>query len=279
MIKTSKDLNFTRKPLIMGVLNVTPDSFSGDGITDIDLAVERGIEMVANGADLIDIGGESSRPNAPAITTSEELSRVLPVIERLSGQIQIPISIDTYHYETAAEAIKAGASIINDISGLRDRSMIELAARTSVYIVIMHMRGNPATMQSNPKYEDVTGEVLSFLSERSQLAVNSGINPSRIIVDPGIGFGKLLNHNLQLLHDLNRFKLLQFPVLIGISRKSFIGQILSADVHDRLEGTLAAVAYSVMQGVDIVRVHDVKSVNRFLCLLNAIVDPTKVSVS
>lgn len=248
----------------MGILNVTPDSFSDGGrFLSPDAAVERALAMEKEGADIIDVGGESSRPGAEPVPVEEELRRVLPVLERLRGKLRIPISIDTTKAEVAEAALRAGASIVNDISALRfDPAMAPLVAKFGAGLVLMHMLGTPKTMQQAPHYEDVVTEVRDFLAERAQYAQSQGIPREAIAVDPGIGFGKTVEHNLELLRRLPELVELGFPVLVGPSRKSFIGAILGLGVEERLEGTLAACAVAVVRGADILRVHDVKEVRR-----------------
>jgi len=257
---------------IMGILNVTPDSFSDGGMYfSPSKAIEKGIELEQEGADIIDVGGESTRPGATPVPVDEELRRVIPVIKELSRSVKIPISIDTYKSRVAKEAIEAGASIINDVSALRfDPDMIHVLQKYDVKVVLMHMLGTPATMQKNPEYKDVVAEVFEFLKERIQFAENMGIKKDRIIIDPGIGFGKKLIHNLLLIKHIDRFKTLGCPVLIGPSRKSFIGEILNLPVQERMEGTAGAVAYAIMKGVNIVRVHDVRSIKRMIKVMEGI---------
>ena len=259
-----RELNPDGRVLIMGILNVTPDSFSDGGrFLSPDAAVERALAMEKEGADIIDVGGESARPGADPVPVEEELRRVLPVLERLRGKLRIPISIDTTKAEVAEAALRAGASIVNDISALRfDPAMAPLVAKFGAGLVLMHMLGTPKTMQQAPHYEDVVTEVRDFLAERAQYAQSQGIPREAIAVDPGIGFGKTVEHNLELLRRLPELVELGFPVLVGPSRKSFIGAILGLGVEERLEGTLAACAVAVVRGADILRVHDVKEVRR-----------------
>jgi dihydropteroate synthase len=256
-------LDLLRRTYIMGILNVTPDSFSDGGkFNALDKILSRAIEMVEDGADIIDIGGESTRPGAEPISLDEELKRVIPVIKRISSVINKPISVDTYKSKVAAQAIEAGASIVNDVSGLRfDEDMPELIAKSGLPVVIMHMKGEPHNMQQDPEYKSVIGEISDFLNNQAEMAISKGIAKDRIILDPGIGFGKTLMHNLEIMHFLSEFKSLGYPILIGPSRKSFIGGILDLPVEDRLEGTAAAIAYGISQGANIVRVHDVKEMS------------------
>ncbi len=253
--------DLSEKTLIMGILNVTPDSFSDGGLyLDIQKAVDRALRMEEEGADILDIGGESTRPGSEPVPLDEELRRVIPVIEALSGRLSIPISIDTYKAEVAKRAIEAGASVVNDISGLRfDPKMAEVVAEYDVGVVIMHIKGTPKDMQKDPHYDDLFGEITGYLKESIKLAKEQGVQEERIVVDPGIGFGKRPEHNLQIIKHLDRFTALGRPVLVGPSRKSFIGLILGGvPPSERLEGTASAVAISVLNGASIVRVHDVK---------------------
>ena len=219
-------LEFSSGCIVMGVLNVTPDSFSDDGeFLDTQKAVEHGLKMAAEGAAIIDIGGESTRPGSEPVSTAQQIERVVPVIQALYQKVNVPISIDTYNVEVAKAALNAGAAIINDITALSDERMAELAAGYEVPIVLMHMQGMPATMQTEPKYEDVVGEVLRFLLSRAKRAEQFGIPRQRIFIDPGIGFGKTLEHNLLLLKNITKFVATDYRTLVGTSRKSFIGSI------------------------------------------------------
>lgn len=257
-----KDNN--RKPLIMGILNVTPDSFSDGGKYDNYLtAITHAIKMEDEGADIIDIGGESTRPGAKPIDIEEELKRVIPVIEGIRKESNIVISIDTYKSNVASKAISAGANIINDISGLRfDANMVHFASEAQVPIIVMHMLGNPQNMQSNPSYSNLMNELITFFQERVDVLTSKGINKNNIILDPGIGFGKTTDHNFTLIRELGRIVELGYPVLVGPSRKSFIGKTLNLPLEDRIEGTAAAVTAAIMNGTRIVRVHDVKEMLR-----------------
>jgi len=265
-------LELGRRTHIMGILNVTPDSFSDGGLyIDTDRAVERALEIEKEGADIIDIGGESTRPGSLPLSQEEELKRVIPVIERLQDRLKIPISIDTYKAKVAREAIKAGASIINDISGLRfDPGMAGVAAEFDVPVVIMHIKGTPRDMQINPVYHDLIGEISDFLEEGISIALKAGVDEKKIIIDPGIGFGKTFEHNLEIINRLYEFRSLGRPILLGPSRKSFIGKILDLPVGDRLEGTASAVAIGIMKGANIVRVHDVLPMVRVARVADAI---------
>jgi len=254
----------SKKTLIMGILNITPDSFyDGGRYFKKELAIERALEMADDGADIIDIGGESSRPGAEPVSEKEELARVLPVIEVIAPKISIPISIDTCKADVAKRALDAGAEIVNDISALRfDESMADTIKDYGSYVVLMHMIGNPRTMQKNPYYKNVVDNIISFLRKRIDFAVDHGIPKNRIIIDPGIGFGKTLKHNLAILRNLERFNELGYPVLIGASNKSMIGRITGASGEERIWGTAAIVAYCVINGIAIQRVHDVKAMKQ-----------------
>ena len=256
----------------MGILNVTPDSFSDGGrFLDPGRAARRGLQMAEEGAGVIDVGGESTRPGAARISADEELRRVLPVIERLAGAVRIPISIDTSKAAVAARALQAGASIVNDVTALRgDPKMRSVIARARASIILMHMAGTPHTMQRRPRYRHVVDEVAAFLSEAAEQARRAGIARSRIFIDPGLGFGKTVSHNLQLLRGLHRFTALGFPVVVGPSRKSFIGHTLDAGLDERLPGTLACVAHAWASGARMVRVHDVKPAVQLIRMLQAI---------
>jgi len=245
----------------MGILNVTPDSFSDRGLYfDKSEATKRAMQMVEEGADIIDIGGESTRPGSEPITIEEELRRTIPLIEYLSKETKIPLSIDTYKSEVAKRALDTGASMVNDISGLRfDPKMSEVVSEYKVPIVMMHIRGRPRDMQQNTVYEALIPEMMDYLRAGMIIARKSEIAEDKIIIDPGLGFGKTYEHNLEIIHNLHEFTLLKKPILIGPSRKAFIGRILGdAPVTERLEGTAAAVAISIINGANIIRAHDVK---------------------
>ncbi len=257
--------DFSKRTYIMGILNVTPDSFSDGGkYFDKDSAVEQALRMKDEGADIIDIGGESTRPGAEKISVKEEISRVVPVIGALADKIGIPISVDTYKSVVAEAAILSGASIINDISGLRfDPQMPHVAARYNVAVVIMHIKGTPKNMQNNPTYKALIPEIMDYLKEGIEIAGNAGVADDKIIIDPGIGFGKTAEHNLEVIKRLNEFTGFEKPVLLGPSRKSFIGRILGGlPVTERIEGTAAAVAIGIFNGANIIRVHDIKAMVR-----------------
>ncbi|MEN6336993.1 MAG: dihydropteroate synthase [Phycisphaerales bacterium] len=252
-------LDFSSGCLVMGILNVTPDSFSDGGqFLDPNDAVEHGVQMAAQGAAVIDVGGESTRPGSKPVPPAEQIRRTVPVIGALAERIDVPISIDTTDFEVAHAALRAGASIINDISALSDVRMTEVAVQQQVPVILMHMQGAPATMQAEPHYDDVATEVRDFLVERAEKAVRLGIPKERVFIDPGIGFGKTLEHNLLLLRNLDKLVATGYRVLVGPSRKGSIGKITGRDKPaDRVFGTAAAVAHCVTAGVSIVRVHDV----------------------
>lgn len=256
----------------MGIVNLTPDSFSDGGrYASTELAVSHALQLVAEGADILDIGGESTRPNATPVGLEEELSRVIPVIERLAEEVEVPLSIDTYKPEVMREAVKAGAAIINDIRGLQEPGAVAVAAETNAGICIMHMQGTPQTMQQNPVYEDVVAEVRAFLLKRLQACEAAGIPAERIVLDPGFGFGKRTVHNIALLNGLPDILELGRPLLVGLSRKSVLGQIVGSDVDQRLHASLAASVIAAMKGGRIIRVHDVKATVDALKVVNAVV--------
>ncbi|MGB9876601.1 MAG: dihydropteroate synthase [bacterium] len=258
-------LSLGGKPKIMGILNITPDSFyDGGRYNELDRAIARAEEMVEEGASIIDVGGESTRPGSESVSLEEELRRVIPAIKELVKRIDVPISIDTYKAEVARRAIEEGAEMVNDISALRfDEKMVEVVREHKVAVVLMHMKGTPKDMQVNPYYEDVVGEVYDFLKERVEWAQMNGIERDYLLIDPGIGFGKRTIDNIELIRRLSEFRSLGLPILIGPSRKSFLGNILGGlPPEERLEGTAAAVAVSVLKGASIIRVHDVKEMKR-----------------
>ena len=246
------------EPCVMGVLNVTPDSFSDGGRhADVAAAVERGVAMAGEGAAIIDVGGESTRPGAAAVAVHEELARVVPVVERLAARLQVPISVDTSKPEVMRAAVAAGAAIINDVTALRRPGALAVAAALGVPVCLMHMQGEPRTMQAAPSYGDVVGEVRRFLADRVEACAAAGIGRERICVDPGIGFGKHLEHNLALLSAIDRLAEPGLPVLVGVSRKSLVGIITGRPPEGRLAGSIAFAALAVMGGAAIVRAHDV----------------------
>lgn len=257
----------------MGIVNVTPDSFSDGGrYASTQLAVEHALQLVVEGADILDIGGESTRPNATPVSLDEELSRVIPVIERLAQEVDVPLSIDTYKPQVMREAVNAGAAIINDIRGLQELGALEAAAEGNAGVCLMHMQGTPQTMQQDPMYKDVVQEVKAFLQERMHAALAAGIAAERIVLDPGFGFGKRTVHNIALLNALPELLELGRPLLVGLSRKSVLGQIVGSDVDQRLHASLAASVISAMKGGRIVRVHDVKATADALKVVNAVIN-------
>ena len=264
-------LELGTRTCLMGVRNVTPDSFSDGGLyLDPARAVARAREMVAEGADILDIGGESSRPGAAPVPVPVEISRVVPVIRALASEIPVPISVDTCKADVAEAALEAGAAMVNDITALSDPRMARVVARYKVPVVLMHMQGTPQTMQRNPTYRDLMGEITTFLRQALQRARAAGVDPDLTLVDPGIGFGKTVEHNLQILKALPELQVLGRPILVGPSRKSFIGNLLELPVDQRLEGTLAAVTVAAWQGAHVVRVHDVREARRALRIADAI---------
>lgn len=258
---------------IMGILNVTPDSFSDGGLyADPARALDHAREMVSQGADIIDIGGESTRPGSDPLTEEEESNRIIPIIERCSSELMVPISVDTYKSSVAKKALQAGAGIVNDISGLRfSPDMAQVVADHGAAVVIMHIKGTPRDMQVNPVYGDVIGEIIEYLDESAGIALKAGVARNRIMVDPGIGFGKTLEHNLAILDRLDEFRVLGFPIVLGTSRKRFIGAVLDiAEPKDRIEGSAATVALGIQRGARIVRVHDVGYMTKVARMTDAI---------
>ena len=252
-------------PCVMGIVNVTPDSFSDGGkFAATNLAIAHALKLAAEGADILDIGGESTRPNATPVNLQAELDRVIPVIEALSKQINIPISIDTYKPQVMQAAIAAGASMVNDVRALQEgaglkESALEIVAKSNVGVCLMHMQGTPATMQLNPHYDDVVIDVKAFLAARLQASIHAGVSASRILLDPGFGFGKTREHNIRLLQNLESFADLGQPLLVGLSRKSVLGQMTGNDVDARLYASIAASVLAAQKGAKILRVHDVKA--------------------
>ncbi|HVP76886.1 MAG TPA: dihydropteroate synthase [Thermodesulfobacteriota bacterium] len=261
-----------KRTLLMGILNVTPDSFSDGGLFfDKEKAVSYGLGMVAEGADIIDVGGESTRPGSKPLDVEEELRRVIPVIESLAKEVDVPISIDTYKAAVAQRAIEVGAQIINDISGLHfDPSLAEIAAREDTPLVLMHIRGTPETMQKDVLYRSLFPEIVQFLKDSIRTAESAGLDPGQIIIDPGIGFGKTVEDNLLILKHLSEFRILGKPILLGTSRKSFIGKILNTSVENRLEGTLATIAIGVLNGAHIIRCHDIPQAKKAIAVADAV---------
>lgn len=266
-------LDFSKKTYVMGILNVTPDSFSDGGLFFSEKkAIGHVLRLVEEGADIIDIGGESTRPGSEPVPVEEEIRRTVPVIKAVSREIKVPISIDTYKSEVARHALDAGASIVNDISGLRfDPDMPKVVSGYKVPVMIMHIKGRPKDMQQSTVYEALIPEIMDYIRASILLARNFGILEDRIIIDPGIGFGKTFEHNLEIINNLKEFTLLGKPVAIGVSRKAFIGKILGdVSPSERLEGTAAAVAISILNGANIIRVHDVKEMAKVAKVADAI---------
>lgn len=276
-----KTFELDKRTIIMGVLNVTSDSFSDGGkYLSADKAVKHALSMEKQGADIIDIGGESTRPGAKAITLDDEMRRVIPVIEKLVGKTDVPISIDTYKSKIVEKALDAGACMVNDVTALHgDKRLVNIVAEYEVPICLMHMKGNPRNMQINPTYDDVVEEICSFLKERTDLAMFYDVKKENIIVDPGIGFGKKtgrgVEDNCKILHRLSELKTLGFPIMIGASRKTFIGNVCGGEellpATERLEGSLAAACLAAYNGANIIRVHDVKETRRCLDLVDCVV--------
>ena len=280
-----REYNLSSRTHLMGILNVTPDSFSDGGrFSGREAAVEYALQMAEDGADIIDVGGESTRPRsqsygkgAEVVSLDEELNRVIPVIDRLVKRSEVPVSIDTYKSAVAREALKAGASIVNDISGFTfDPMMSSVVGEADATAVVMHIQGTPQTMQENPRYDDLIDEVTAFLREGLERGRRSGVG--QMLIDPGIGFGKRLEHNLQLIGQLKRFNALGFPVLVGPSRKAFLGAVLNVPVRERLEGSLAAAVACILNGAHVLRVHDVKETKRVAMVADAVkqtmIEPT-----
>ena len=277
----NKDFEIGKRTIIVGILNVTPDSFSDGGeFFSLEDAVKHAIQMEKEGADIIDVGGESTRPGSKAISLYEEMNRVIPVLKELVKKIKIPISVDTYKSEIAKKTLDLGVNMINDISALRgDKNLASVVADFNVPICLMHMKGEPRNMQVKPVYNDVVKEIRDFLKERSEYAISNGIKKEKIIVDPGIGFGKRtgkgIEDNCEILRRLSELKDLGFPIMVGASRKTFIGNICGGDkplpVTDRLEGSLASACIAVVNGADIVRVHDVKKTRRCIDIVDCII--------
>ncbi len=265
-------LSKEKQSLIMGILNVTPDSFSDGGkYFEKNSAINYALEMIDNGADIIDIGGESTRPFADPVSLEEEISRVIPVIEGIRKESDICISIDTTKSQVATAALNSGACIINDVSAMEvDPLMVGVAIKFDCPLIIMHMKGTPKNMQNNPQYESLISDIKQYLLDRAEFIISKGINPKKIIIDPGIGFGKTVENNFEIINNLNHFTTMDFPVMLGASRKSFIGISLNLPEEDRLEGSLAANIIGLQNGAKIFRVHDVAETNRALVIANKI---------
>lgn len=274
----NKTLELGRRTALMGVVNVTPDSFyAGSRFPDIDAAIETAVDMVASGADILDIGGESTRPGGLLVPAAEEWERVAPVLAALREQTQVMLSIDTRKSKVAEQALEHGVDIVNDISALEDTAMVDVVAQAKAGLVLMHKQGEPETMQAAPVYDDVVAEVRSYLSRAVERAENKGVPPTSIFVDPGIGFGKTLEHNLTILHDLRALSSLEKPILVGTSRKSFIGKLLSKTPENRLFGTAGSVAAAILNGAHAVRVHDVREMRDVAVVADAIRSPETAS--
>jgi len=261
-----------QRTLLMGVLNVTPDSFSDGGLfLDKEKAIAYGLGMVEEGVDIIDIGGESTRPGSRPVELEEELHRVIPVVESLAKEVDVPISIDTYKASVAQRAIEAGAQMINDISGLHfDPSLAQVAARRDIPLVLMHIRGTPETMQKDIHYSSLFPEIIRYLKGSIRTAESAGLDPGQILIDPGIGFGKTVEDNLLILKHLYEFRVLGKPILLGTSRKSFIGKILNSEVDDRLEGTLSSIVIGVLNGAHVIRCHDIRQAKKAIAVADAV---------
>lgn len=259
------------QPRVMGIVNVTPDSFSDGGRFDsTEKAVEHALALIEEGADILDIGGESTRPGATPVSLQQELQRAIPVIERLAKETSVPLSIDTYKPEVMRAAIEAGIDMVNDIRALQEPGALEIVAGSNAGVCLMHMQGRPQTMQLDPQYEDAVVEVKTFLERRLEAAIAAGIDAERVVLDPGFGFGKRTVHNLQLLRELPGFSELGRPLLVGLSRKSVLGQITGGDIYVRLHASIAASVISAMKGAKIIRVHDVKATADALKVVSAV---------
>ena len=267
----TRELTFGRTPVLMGIVNVTPDSFSDGGkFFGVEAAVDHALRLAAEGAELIDIGGESTRPYSSPVDVDEELRRVVPVVAAVTRQTKVPVSVDTSKAAVAAEAIANGAEVVNDVTGLEgDSAMLSLCREAGVGVCVMHMRGTPQTMQDAPRYNDVVKDISTYLAARTSTLLESGIDRARVCVDPGIGFGKTLEHNLTLLRHCERFHALGFPVMVGHSRKGFIGKLLAAPDHDPTCGSLGVALAMARQGIQVLRVHDVRQTLEALQLFEA----------
>ena len=269
MLKLNKHAYDLKRPLVMGILNITPDSFSDGGkYLDFSDALKRAHAMIEEGVDIIDIGGESTRPGSDPVSIDEELKRITPIIEALKRDSDIAISVDTYKPEVMKEVIDMDVAMINDVYALTQPGAIDVIKKSEVGICLMHMQGTPKTMQINPTYKNVVSEVQSFLKGRAEKLISEGIDQSRIILDPGFGFGKTFEHNIEMLKKLESFQSLKFPLLVGLSRKSFIRKILNGEHDDHLSGSISAAIFSVLKGAKILRVHDVKETLSALKIIN-----------
>ena len=271
-------LSKKKQSLIMGILNITQDSFSDGGdFFEKNIAIDRALEMVEQGADIIDIGGESTRPFSDSVSLKEEISRVIPVIEGICKESDVCISIDTTKSKVASEALEAGASVINDISAMEiDSLMVDVALKFNCPIVLMHMKGIPKNMQDNPQYQSLISDIKEYLLARIDFVVSKGIDRNKIIIDPGIGFGKTVENNFEIINNLDQFVKMNFPVLLGASRKSFIGVSLNLPENDRLEGSIAANIIGLQKGAKIFRVHDVVETNRAMVIANKIFNSNNI---
>jgi len=269
---SSKKIDLEKKVAVMGILNLTPDSFYDGGRYRTEKEILKRVEqMIEEGADIIDIGGESTRPGSDRVSVEEELRRTIPYLRKIRDLFDIPLSIDTYKAKVAKEAIEAGAEMVNDISGLRfGPEMAEVISSKNASVVLMHIKGTPKNMQDNPFYESLMDEIISYLRKSLEIALKAGIDFDRIVIDPGIGFGKTVEHNLFILKNLEELRILRRPILIGVSRKSFIGKVLDLPVEERLFGSLAATSVAVMNGARIVRCHDVRETRQVVDLVDAI---------
>ena len=277
MLQLNKHFYDLKRPLVMGILNITPDSFSDGGMyVDFNAALKRADQMIEEGVDIIDIGGESTRPGSEAVSVDEELKRITPIIEAIKKMSDIAISIDTYKPDVMKEVIDMDVAMINDIYALQKPHAIDMIKKSNVGVCLMHMQGSPKTMQLNPTYKNVVSEVRSFLEERVNLIANAGIDKSRIIVDPGFGFGKTFEHNIDLLQNIESFKSLNLPILVGLSRKSFIRKILNGDHDDHLSGSISAAILSALKGAKILRVHDVKETQSALKIFQVAQSANKI---
>ena len=269
MLKLNKHAYDLKRPLVMGILNITPDSFSDGGkYLDFSDALKRAHAMIEEGVDIIDIGGESTRPGSDPVSIDEELKRIIPIIEALKRDSDIAISVDTYKPAVMKEVIDMDVAMINDVYALTQPGAIDIIKKSKVGICLMHMQGTPKTMQINPTYKNVVSEVQSFLKGRAEMLISEGIDQSRIILDPGFGFGKTFEHNIEMLKKLESFQSLKFPLLVGLSRKSFIRKILNGEHDNHLSGSISAATFSVLKGAKILRVHDVKETLSALKIIN-----------
>ena len=269
MLKLNKHAYDLKRPLVMGILNITPDSFSDGGkYLDFSDAIKRAHAMIEEGVDIIDIGGESTRPGSDPVSIDEELKRIIPIIEALKRDSNIAISVDTYKPAVMKEVIDMDVAMINDVYALTQPGAIDVIKKSEVGICLMHMQGTPKTMQINPTYKNVVSEVQLFLKGRAEMLISEGIDQSRIILDPGFGFGKTFEHNIEMLKKLESFQSLKFPLLVGLSRKSFIRKILNGEHDDHLSGSISAAIFSVLKGAKILRVHDVKETLSALKIIN-----------